>query len=202
MSWAWVALVMAASADGDDDGVLSGESVDEAEGFEGSIAQQMVQGFAVNHRGPGCPLRQGRRQEHDHIVRAAALEGQHGGDQIAIAIDQERRIEHTRSQVGHGTVRGTFAVKQMTHPEAVSGVAGDTSVWDELRCSEFCKELEKASAPEVLAMAKTLARAVMVSHPAAIRLMIREAIRAGSGYSEAQTAALAAGVTQATEKPS
>lgn len=95
-----------------------------------------------------------------------------------------------------------FAVKQMAHPEVASGVGGDTSVWDELRLARFCEELDRASSKEVLAMAKTLARAVMVSHPAAIRLMIREAIRASSGYSQLETEALAASVMRDTEKPS
>lgn len=78
----------------------------------------------------------------------------------------------------------------MTHPEVDSGAAGDTSVWDELRCARFCEALDKAPASDVLAMAKTLARAAMVTHPAAMRLMIREAIRAQSGYSPAETEAL------------
>lgn len=94
------------------------------------------------------------------------------------------------------------AVGRIMHPEMDAGTTGDTSVWDELRLARFCEELDKASAPDVLAMAKTLARAVMVTHPAAMRLMIRETIRASTGYSEAQTAALVASVMATTKKPS
>lgn len=79
---------------------------------------------------------------------------------------------------------------------------GDASIWDELRLARVCEELDRASPGTVLAAAKTFARAAMVTHPAAMRLMFKETFRASSGYSLEQTEALRASVNLATEKPS
>jgi hypothetical protein len=56
----------------------------------------------------------------------------------------------------------------------------------------FCDALDRGSHEEVLHMAKTLAQAVIVAHPAAVRVLILSGIR-GSGHYDAMAREMQAG---------
>tara|TARA_Y100000589_G_scaffold302555_1_gene314223 strand:+ start:8692 stop:8988 length:297 start_codon:yes stop_codon:yes gene_type:complete len=60
------------------------------------------------------------------------------------------------------------------HPEVVSNQIEPT-IGEELRYVEFCRGLDRATPDEVLEMAKLLAKQCLVSQPAVIRFLAREA---------------------------
>ena len=61
------------------------------------------------------------------------------------------------------------------HPEANKGNSFEPTVGEQLRFAEFSKNLDKADPKEVLEVAKMLGKQAMVTQPAVIRYLAKEA---------------------------
>ena len=61
------------------------------------------------------------------------------------------------------------------HPEANNGNSFEPTVGEQLRFAEFSKNLDKADPKEVLEVAKMLGKQAMVTQPAVIRYLAKEA---------------------------
>ena len=61
------------------------------------------------------------------------------------------------------------------HPEANKGNSFEPTVGEQLRYAEFSKNLDKADPREVLEVAKLLGKQAMVTQPAVIRYLAKEA---------------------------
>lgn len=69
--------------------------------------------------------------------------------------------------------RGGSELKE--HPEANKGNSFEPTIGEQLRFAEFSKNLDKADPSEVLEVAKLLGKQAMVTQPAVIRYLAREA---------------------------
>ena len=61
------------------------------------------------------------------------------------------------------------------HPEANKGNSFEPTIGEQLRFAEFSKNLDKADPREVLEVAKMLGKQAMVTQPAVIRYLAKEA---------------------------
>ena len=61
------------------------------------------------------------------------------------------------------------------HPEANKGNSFEPTIGEQLRFAEFSKNLDKADPREVLEVAKLLGKQAMVTQPAVIRYLAKEA---------------------------
>ena len=66
-------------------------------------------------------------------------------------------------------------VKLKEHPEANKGNSLEPTIGEQLRFAEFSKNLDKADPREVLEVAKMLGKQAMVTQPAVIRYLAKEA---------------------------